>query len=689
MLMRHIFAATLVLVLQAPGGTGLDPLGKIHMPIGLPDAVDHTKTFVEGEGNFSPGFGSCGIYFWVWDSARGRLIAPTQDGMSCERGLGPNGLPVPWTEWSSGEVTVRTEVCQVKRGEGQLAAARVELKNLSAQPQSFVVFAALRPLGAAGGPVGALEVVRGALLMDGHPALIGTPEMTGGVSPLDDTGEFCLRGELPKNQSVTSASGECSGALAHEMKVGAGQTASVGFFCPVLAGRRVGGHKWELTKTGTLVDQTSPNPPDGRLVPDLGLEAYRVGRVEDVFAEAGRYWRQALGQAYLQLPDPRWAAAWPAMLAHSALMLNEGAPDSAVINSGASTRDAVLLANLFQKTGRADLAAQAIDFLLAHPFGSPSQPTADCAAQVLWILGEQWSFAKDAAWLARIQPAAAKLAALINYQSTTPGPHWVAQEGLDFGEGLAPDRRRELKPGASQEANPKDPTNWNVAGLRAAAMLAEAGSKKEDASALIKRGDRSAPDLTTVRNTATGKAGDGTGGQKAGLPHSPALALAHQGLLAGNRDAGWQTVENHLSLDSMQGWFLLHEGTPSSPGSWSRVRSAWPHAPENGAPSTFSTSAMPHARPTAEFFHLLRDALLYEDGDRLVLLAGVPPDWLKQDLSWENLPTHFGHCSLSLRWEKGKSFLRLGGPCQPHGGFLLRLADRDIPLSTAETELPF
>jgi len=39
----------------------LDPRGEIHVPIGLPHTVDTLKTFVEAEGNFSPGVAE----FWL------------------------------------------------------------------------------------------------------------------------------------------------------------------------------------------------------------------------------------------------------------------------------------------------------------------------------------------------------------------------------------------------------------------------------------------------------------------------------------------------------------------------------------------------------------------------------------------------------------------------------------------------
>ena len=63
-----IVLAVLVNVAAAAAQTQpLDPRGKVHVPIGVPDTLDALKTFVEAEGCFSPGVGSYGVYFWVYD----------------------------------------------------------------------------------------------------------------------------------------------------------------------------------------------------------------------------------------------------------------------------------------------------------------------------------------------------------------------------------------------------------------------------------------------------------------------------------------------------------------------------------------------------------------------------------------------------------------------------------------------
>ena len=86
----------------AAGDAGLDPCGKIHIPIGIANSVDTLKTFVEAEGCFSPGVGSCGVYFWLFDKNADRLFAPTMTAVKCEHGLADGRYLIPWAKWSAG-----------------------------------------------------------------------------------------------------------------------------------------------------------------------------------------------------------------------------------------------------------------------------------------------------------------------------------------------------------------------------------------------------------------------------------------------------------------------------------------------------------------------------------------------------------------------------------------------------------
>ena len=118
----------------------LDPCGRRHIPIGIANTLDSLKTFVEAEGNFSPGVGTYGIYFWLCDQDTNRLFAPTMKGVPCEHGLAEGGYLIPWSRWTAREVEVKSELCHVLQdspaGQIHVVGARVTITNAGREHQS-------------------------------------------------------------------------------------------------------------------------------------------------------------------------------------------------------------------------------------------------------------------------------------------------------------------------------------------------------------------------------------------------------------------------------------------------------------------------------------------------------------------------------------------------------------------------
>lgn len=689
------------------GSSPLNANGERHLPIGIPNTVDALKTFVEAEGCFSPGFGTYGVYFWVFDHETRRLTAPTMDDVPCEHGLGEGALLIPWSAWLAGDILVRTEVCQTielsPAGPVHVVSARVRLACKGSSEERVSLYAALRPLGPAGGDVRHLAAEPDALLAEGHPALVAL-EMpdAAGVCPTDTIGEHAFAGTLPSAQGAESAAGDCSGALRFDITLRPGEIRVLRFVCPVLPGRRAAGHRWDGTSEWAQYDLTPPDPPDeGVLQPDPGLAWCRSLEADALFARAEGYWQEFLGPAGVTVPDPRWGECLRAITAHVALAMNEGAPDVAVVNYNVFNRDGVYTANILQKAGRFDLAAAAIDYFLAHPFNGRAFPEADNPGQILWIAGEHWRFTRDPRWLERIYPSVRRLAALIRYYRTTPGPHWVSLTSLDFGDALSEAERRELLPGRCDGTHPEYTEAFDVAGLRAAADLARALGAEEDAvewqalaeSLLDAYGRRFGNDLAEgygsycvlwpcrlypLDRGAGHERFRGVGAQEpAGWRYFP-LATAHQGLLAGNRAAGHETVQRHLAHPQMRGWYAFDEGGPSGVGGWNHARTTWPRGEES--------VAMPHGWAIAEMYLLLRDCLLFEDGGRLVLLSGIPPEWFThpEGIAVRHLPTHFGACSLEYRPTPDGAVLTLSRDAAPPDGFVLRLPPDLMATVTAD-----
>jgi hypothetical protein len=675
----------------------LDPRGKVHIPIGIANSLDSLKTFVEAEGNFSPGVGSYGVYFWIFDKTAGRLVAPTMDGVKCEHGLADGRYLIPWSKWSAGDITIKTEICQVKQQYSKqeifVVGARVTLNNTSNEARDVGIYVALRPIGPAGFDVKKLEVAResDALLVEGHAAILATEKASQvGVIATDTVGDFALVGRIPNQKRATSQTGDCSGALYYDMRLSPTSDKTLGFVCPVLPGRRAVGHKWDEVSEWAQFDLAKLSPSSGgALQPDPGLEHYRKISVPSLFEEAKGYWKQLTEKINLDLPDACWEGAFASIIAHAAMEMNEGAPDVAVMNYNVFNRDGVYVANIFQKSGNINLAVEAIDYFTKHPFNGRSYPEADNPGQILWAMDQQWQFTHDKEWARRIYPSARKIAEMIEYYRTTNGPHWVQMDSLDFGQALGKEKRRELKPGRCDGNHPEYTEAFDIAGLYSAAILAEAIGESVEAAKwrnlagqLLEKYDKKYGNNLAKQYGSysvlwpcrlypvdSGRAHEQfreIGGQEPGGWRYFALAKAHQGLLAGNRQAGYKTLQQHLDHEQMKGWYAFDEGGKSGSGGWGRVRTTW-----NG------NVAMPHGWAIAEFWLLMRDCLAFENNQRLVLLSGVPPAWFthKDGIRIEDLPTYFGKLNLLWKPKQGGATLSLGGTAKPPKGFLLRLPE--------------
>jgi hypothetical protein len=680
----------------------LDPIGKTHIPIGIPNTLDTLKTFVEAEGCFSPGFGSYGIYFWIFDHETGTLTAPTMKHVKCEHGLYDAGYPIPWCVWKYKDVEVKTEICEIQKqlpkGEIYIVGTRIYLKNIGNNNRAISLYLVLRPLGPAGGSVNKIDVSEDdcALMVDGHIAVVAeTKPETIGVMSSDSIGKIAFTGGMPSDKIASSEIGDCSGAMRFDLIVDKTEK-MLEFVCPVLPGRYAVRHRWTDLGQDALADTAELNSSDnGILQTDPGLEYYKQIHVSELFDETTDYWQKMLSKVKINLPDHRWGQGMVAMLSHAGISMNEGAPDVAVINYNVFNRDGMYVANMMQKSGLFDLASQALDYFLSHPFNGRAFPEADNPGQILWSLGQQWLFTRDKDWLKRVYPSVQKLCGMIKYYRTTPEPHWVDMGSLEFGESLPPEKRLELKSGSCDGYHPEYTEAFDIAGLRISAILAKAMRRSDDTDEWKNLADefsriydeRFGQNLgkdygnysvlwpCMLYPLSTGKAYEqfrNIGAKRSQSWRYFPLATAHQGLLAGNREAGYGTVALHLDEEQMQGWYAFDEGGGSSSGGWHRSRTNWTRNVDK--PGANMSVAMPHGWAISELWLLMRDCLLFEDdNDRIVLLAGIPPEWFSKPMEVKGMETYYGTCSFEWIPRDNGAVLRILGTASPPNGFVLRL----------------
>jgi hypothetical protein len=85
---------------------------------------------------------------------------------------------------------------------------------------------------------------------------------------------------------------------------------------------------------------------------------------------------------------------------------------------------------------------------------------------------------------------------------------------------------------------------------------------------------------------------------------------------------------------------------------------------------------MPHTWVGSDFVNSVRAMFVYEEDNQLVLLAGVPHEWLAQEgvviAGW---PTFFGKLDLRAALTEAALAVELDGTAQPPGGYRLVLPD--------------
>jgi len=86
---------------------------------------------------------------------------------------------------------------------------------------------------------------------------------------------------------------------------------------------------------------------------------------------------------------------------------------------------------------------------------------------------------------------------------------------------------------------------------------------------------------------------------------------------------------------------------------------------------------MPHTWVGAEYINAVRTLFVFEQGDQLILGAGIDPDWLKdgQTVVIKNFPTLFGVLSYTIQEQNGSLQINISGNAQPPGGFVLKYSN--------------
>jgi hypothetical protein len=383
-------------------------------------------------------------------------------------------------------------------------------------------------------------------------------------------------------------------------------------------------------------------------------------------------------------------------------------------------RDGAMIDEALLRLGRADVARQFVDWYAPYQFadgkvpccvderGSDPVPENDSHGEFVYAIAEVYRYTRDRAWLEAKWPHVVAAVAYMEQLRASERTGTRRTKNPAF-FGLMP-------ASISHEGYSAKPMHsywddfWALRGYKDAVRIAHWLGKEAEATRLAAARDEFAGDLRNSLATVTGAKGLDFIPGSAELgdfdPTSTTIALAPAdaadllppGLLLETFERYWressaraggtrawkdytpyelrtvgtfvrlgQSARAHAMLD-----FFFRGQQPAGWRQWAEVVSSTPRKP-------FFLGDLPHAWVASDYVRSVLDLFAYERGERLVLAAGIPQEWLGgEGVAIEGLRTPQGALSYSLRREGGRLHLDLRGDAAPPGGFVLALPHRKV-----------
>lgn len=148
---------------------------------------------------------------------------------------------------------------------------------------------------------------------------------------------------------------------------------------------------------------------------------------------------------------------------------------------------------------------------------------------------------------------------------------------------------------------------------------------------------------------------------------------------------------NDVALKNIR-WSIEHQ---SCPGGWAEATPAKINKKGLWEIDEGIIGDVPHGWSAAHYILFLRDMLLREDNDKLILLSCVPENWLDDGkiIEIEDAPTYFGNVSFKVVSFKGRGYLKisLDAKTPPPKGYVLTVLNKkvEIPPQIKEIQVGF
>jgi hypothetical protein len=658
--------------------------GDTHVILGMPGCLEAFKTPVEPGNSFSPGPGTYGVSSWFY--VEGKLHAPEEKELSeLVWSFEEGSLPVLNSKWKAGNISVSSNLFT----DGDYESSNyknyftVELTNNAPQPLELSFYLVLRSFGAAGGPIKSLSYKDNIVYINGAP-LVFTETQTSEFGALsysstkEDISVYLKNGVLPKQTNIEDdESTWASGALEFKVKLESGQKVKYDFAFHLHTGH------WTL-------DWIKP------------LE--RPLNVDKIKKNIIKRWKEEL-EIRLDLPDRRFADALNCQLTHLYMFT--------VANSIRITpisyplwwlRDGAYILNALNKGGLHDFCERACREIAEKDAFGGFGSEGDGPSDGIWLLSEHYMLTEDKEFLKDMFPHIKRRAELLMKMRRTKTPIKIFTEYTIPKCMLEPNT--DILCIAAEDGLIKGrmdhhfPTLWingfAYLALKRTAICARAlgiddslyENEAEDLlAALMKKAEKIFGQNDRDVNSAFWPTGWASRDDKfinekfyefwnkvrcPNGKHSPDSAntyfeagQAHNFLLLGKRENAWVSIEWFLSNQTAPGLYTYPEGIDDNTDLlWPRLR-GWEDV----------NYVTPHGWTAAEVFHLLRDCLVREDGEMLIIGSGIPECWMNEKFEVKGIPTYFGKVSFS--YTPGNSVLAVEVERIPKGGIK---ADFAVPV---------
>jgi len=641
-------------------------------------AGGYSEALMSTTGTFQPYNRSFSVEFWVYDTQTNQFYFPKQKDVTCNMEEGY--MPMPCASWKTDEIGIECSYFTWGNSNSDSDAvsfARVSLSNLSTKNKSLRLYMAIRPYAINGSinEIHSLQQMENdsrAILVNDKISIVCDCEPSGlGVVRLElaDISQWALQGKLPSDKKGTDERGMLTGTLIFDLNLQPASTATRGFKLPM-------------------------NPFDPSAEDKIG--AIKKMDILENKQRATEFWREKLNKVGFLLPDKKMFDCYRASLAYILIAMDGNMLHPGPLNyDNFWYRDGSYMVAALMRAGLFDVSREVLKFFaeMQQPNGGfPSivssarqcvgPPEWDSQGQAIFALTEYYRFTHDQPWLESVFPTIRKGCEFIQslrsqhltpeYKDGTPEKQVVY--------GLLPPSWSAEDLGSADWHHYWDDL-WAIRGLRDAAWTARELGKNKDAEwfekeaqshytsllnsfaavCALKKIDyipNSIDDITgssMARGTSPGiwpgnildktdslvkrsfntywekwiqPYGGGYFHQGQVWPYGMELATCY--VMLGEKEKAWTILNWHLDHQTTSGTY------------------AW--AEQINLQNKTYGGDMPHCWVAGDYMNLLRTMLLYEDGNKMVLAAGIPQPWLatKQKIGAVNVPTYFGRLSYEI-----------------------------------------